>query len=272
MGRTGREQRCDLLTATKSEFPRAGAGRLVPRRLLSFGGQFRRSAFAQLTLRENLHDIQACLRQAQPKLYHICFWSAVARNTLAHANEVRDWRIYADFAQGLIATARNLYATKPCGVEFGQTVYALESLTINLRLTLFAWAALRKRRGAVELLAALDFRGVFSHAGERARREPPRPTRDRGRYLLYLRPGLPRFWPALPPLPGPGGSASPGPCGNSASAIWTRARSTAPQGSTPIRSSDSPASTASSATRNASVGSATSMRRTAGVRRSRAHP
>jgi transposase len=121
--------------------------------------QFLCLAFAQLTFRESLRDIQACLRVAQPKLYHMGFRSVVARNTLAHANEVRDWRIYADFAQGLIATARHLYATEPFGVALEHTVYAFDSTTIDLCLALFPWATFRKRKGAVKLHALLDLRG-----------------------------------------------------------------------------------------------------------------
>ena len=121
--------------------------------------QFLCLAFAQLTFRESLRDIQACLRVAQPKLYHMGFRSRVARNTLAHANEVRDWRIYADFAQGLIATARPLYAADPFGVELAATVYAFDSTTIDLCLALFPWATFRKRKGAVKLHTLLDLRG-----------------------------------------------------------------------------------------------------------------
>jgi transposase len=121
--------------------------------------QFLCLAFAQLTYRESLRDIQACLRVAQPKLYHMGFRSVVARNTLAHANEVRDWRIYADFAQDLIATARRLYTTEPFGVELAATVYAFDATTIDLCLALFPWATFRKRTGAVKLHTLLDLRG-----------------------------------------------------------------------------------------------------------------
>jgi hypothetical protein len=121
--------------------------------------QFLCLAFAQLTYRESLRDIQACLRIAQPKLYHMGFRSVVARNTLAHANETRDWRIYADFAQGLIAEARRLYATEPFGVDLAQTVYAFDATTIDLCLALFPWATFRKRKGAVKLHTLLDLRG-----------------------------------------------------------------------------------------------------------------
>jgi hypothetical protein len=116
-------------------------------------------AIAQLTYRESLRDIQACLRVAQPKLYHMGFRSVVARNTLAHANEVRDWRIYADFAQGLIAAARSRYASEPFGVKSAATVYAFDSTTIDLCLALFPWATFRTRKGAVKLRTLLDLRG-----------------------------------------------------------------------------------------------------------------
>jgi hypothetical protein len=116
-------------------------------------------AFAQLTYRESLRDIQACLRVAQPKLYHMGFRSIVARNTLAHANEVRDWRIYADFAQGLITTARTLYAAEGFGVDLDATVYALDATVIDLCLALFPWATFRKHKAAVKLHTLLDLRG-----------------------------------------------------------------------------------------------------------------
>jgi hypothetical protein len=121
--------------------------------------QFLCPAFAQLTFRESLRDIQACLRVAQPKLYHMGFRSTVARNTLAHANEVRDWRLYADFAPGLITTAWSLYATDDFGVELAQTLYALDATIIDLRLALFPWATFRKRQGAVKLHTLLDLLG-----------------------------------------------------------------------------------------------------------------
>src|SRR5579864_7548928 len=99
--------------------------------------QFFCLAFAQLTYRESLRDIEACLRTQQPKLYHMGWRGQVRRNTLAHANEHRSWRIYADFAQILIATARALYRNEPFGVELSETVYALDSTTIDLCLALF---------------------------------------------------------------------------------------------------------------------------------------
>ncbi len=121
--------------------------------------QFLCMAFAQLTYRESLRDIQACLRVAPPKLYHIGFRGTVARNTLAHANEVRDWRIYADFAQRVITTARTLYPAEDFGVALEQAAYALDATVIDLCLALFPWAKFRKHKAAVELPARLDLRG-----------------------------------------------------------------------------------------------------------------
>jgi hypothetical protein len=121
--------------------------------------QFLCMAFAQLTYRESLRDIQACLRAAQAKLYHLGIRGRVSRNTLANANQVRDWRIYADFAQILIAKARKLYAHDPFGVELDHSVYALDSTTIDLCLSLFPWAQFRRRKAAVKLHTLLDLRG-----------------------------------------------------------------------------------------------------------------
>jgi hypothetical protein len=121
--------------------------------------QFLCLAFAQLTYRESLRDIEACLRAQQPKLYHMGFRGQVSRNTLAHANEVRDWRIYADFAQGLIGMARDLYRDESFGVELSETVYALDSTTIDLCLSLFPWGQFRRRKSAVKLHTLLDVRG-----------------------------------------------------------------------------------------------------------------
>jgi Domain of unknown function (DUF4372)/Transposase DDE domain len=121
--------------------------------------QFLCMAFAQLTYRESLRDIEACLRAQQTKLYHLGIRGQVSRNTLAHANSVRDWRIYADFAQGLITRARMLYADDSFGVELAQTVYALDATTIDLCLALFPWAQFRKHKGAVKLHTLLDLRG-----------------------------------------------------------------------------------------------------------------
>ncbi len=116
-------------------------------------------AFAQLTYRESLRDIQACLRAAQTKLYHLGIRGKVSRNTLANANQVRDWRIYADFAQVLIAKARKLYMGESFGVELDQTVYALDATIIDLCLSLFPWAQFRKHKGAIKLHTLLDLKG-----------------------------------------------------------------------------------------------------------------
>src|SRR5450759_2087109 len=121
--------------------------------------QFLCMAFAQLTYRESLRDIEACLRAQQTKLYHLGIRGQVSRNTLAHANTVRDWRIYADFAQVLITRARGLYADDNFGIEWAQTVYALDATTIDLCLALFPWAKFRKHKGAVKLHTLLDLRG-----------------------------------------------------------------------------------------------------------------
>jgi hypothetical protein len=121
--------------------------------------QFLSLAFAQLTYRESLRDIEACLRAQQPKLYHMGFRGNVFRNTLAHANEHRSWKIYANFAQILIATARQIYRHEPFGVELDETVYALDSTTIDLCLSLFPWGKFRRRKSAVKLHTLLDLRG-----------------------------------------------------------------------------------------------------------------
>jgi len=116
-------------------------------------------AFAQLTYRESLRDIETCLRTMKPKLYHMGFRSGVARNTLANANSIRDWRIYGDFAQLLIREARALYAGENFGIELDNTVYALDSTVIDLCLALFPWARFRKTKAAVKLHTLLDLRG-----------------------------------------------------------------------------------------------------------------
>ena len=121
--------------------------------------QFLCMAFAQLTYRESLRDIEACLRSLGAKLYHMGFRSQVARSTLADANESRDWRIYADFAQVLIRIARPLYARDPIGVDLDQSLYALDSTTIDLCLSLFPWAKFRRRKAAVKMHTLLDLRG-----------------------------------------------------------------------------------------------------------------
>ncbi len=121
--------------------------------------QFLCMAFAQLTYRESLRDIEACLRGAQQKLYHMGIRGKVSRNTLAHANQIRDWRIYADFAQILITKARHLYAQETFGLELQQTVYAFDATTIDLCLSLFPWAKFRQHKGAIKLHTLLDLRG-----------------------------------------------------------------------------------------------------------------
>jgi len=116
-------------------------------------------AFAQLTYRESLRDIETCLRSVRGKLYHVGFRGQVARSTLADANESHDWRIYADFAQVLIAIARPLYAQDPIGVDLDQGLYALDSTTIDLCLSLFPWARFRKHKAAVKMHTLLDLHG-----------------------------------------------------------------------------------------------------------------
>jgi len=121
--------------------------------------QFLCMAFAQLTYRESLRDIEACLRSQSAKLYHMGFRSTVSRNTLANANAVRDWRIYADFAQSLIGIARPLYVDEPFGVDLSETVYALDATTIDLCLSVFPWAPFRSAKVAIKLHTLLDLRG-----------------------------------------------------------------------------------------------------------------
>lgn len=121
--------------------------------------QFLCMAFAQLTYRESLRDLEACLRAQPAKLYPLGLRSTVARNTLANANAVRDWRIYADYAQRLIAIARTLYANETFGVALKESVYALDATTIDLCLSVFPWAPFRSAKGAVKLHTLLDLRG-----------------------------------------------------------------------------------------------------------------
>jgi hypothetical protein len=121
--------------------------------------QFFCMAFAQLSYRESLRDIESCFRAMHNKLYHLGIQSKISRSTLADANEKRDWRIYADFAQVLINIARPLYSEEDFGVELDETVYALDSSTIDLCLSLFPWARFRKRKGAIKLHTLLDLRG-----------------------------------------------------------------------------------------------------------------
>ncbi|TAN39383.1 MAG: IS4 family transposase [Nitrospirae bacterium] len=128
-------------------------------RRFSCRDQFLCMVFAQLAYRESLRDIETCLRALQPKLYHAGIRATMAKSTLAEANERRDWRIYADFAQMLIARARQLYAGDDFGVALAQTAYVFDSTTIDLCLTLFPWAHFRQRKAAVTLHTLLDLRG-----------------------------------------------------------------------------------------------------------------
>ena len=131
--------------------------------------QFLCMTFAQLTYRESLRDIEACLRAHQSKLYHMGIRGGVSRNTLANANQVRDWRIYADVAQHLIQIARGLYFNDGFGVDLDNTVYALDSSTIDLCLSLFPWAPFRRTKAAVKMHTLLDLRGnipTFIHISD----------------------------------------------------------------------------------------------------------
>jgi hypothetical protein len=131
--------------------------------------QFLSMAFAQLTYRESLRDIEACLRAQRSKLYHLGIRSMVARNTLANANAMRDWRMYADFGQSLIGIARRLYIEEPFGVDLKESVYALDTTTIDLCLSMFPWAPFRSTKAAVKLHTLLDLRGnipTFIHISD----------------------------------------------------------------------------------------------------------
>lgn len=131
--------------------------------------QFRTMCFAQLTYRDSLRDIEACLRAQSNKLYHMGIRGNIAKSTLADANEVRDWRIYADFAQHLIGIARKLYQAEPMAVELDQTVYALDATTIDLCLSVFPWAHFRQTKAAVKMHTLLDLRGnipTFIHISD----------------------------------------------------------------------------------------------------------
>ena len=131
--------------------------------------QFLSMAFAQLTYRESLRDIEACLRAQPTKLYHMGLRGTMSRSALADANESRDWRIYAEFAYSLIRTARRLYAQEPLAVDLAETVYALDATTIDLCLSLFPWAKFRTTKAAVKLHTLLDLRGAipsFIHISE----------------------------------------------------------------------------------------------------------
>lgn len=136
---------------------RYGGDRRV--RALSCAEQYRAMAFAQLTYRESLRDIEICLSAHAPKLYHMGFREPVRRSTLADANERRDWRIYAEVAQRLIAQARKLYADEDLGLDLTSTIYALDSTTISLCLSVFPWAHFRTTKAAVKMHTLLDLRG-----------------------------------------------------------------------------------------------------------------
>jgi transposase len=128
-------------------------------RSLSCWDQYLAMAFAQFTYRESLRDIEACLRSMSGKLYHMGFRSRIARSTLADANETHDWRIFADFALHLIGVARPLHAQDPLGVDLDHSLYALDSTTIDLCLSLFPWAKFRQHKGAVKMHTLLDLHG-----------------------------------------------------------------------------------------------------------------
>jgi hypothetical protein len=128
-------------------------------RTLSCAAQFQVMAFAQITYRESLRDIEACLLAKSNKLYHMGFREPIRRSTLADANETRDWRIYAKFAQRLIAQARRLCAEDELQADFASTVYALDSTTIDLCLSVFPWARFRSAKAAVKIHTLLDLRG-----------------------------------------------------------------------------------------------------------------
>src|SRR5436853_3145887 len=130
-------------------------------RRLSCWEQFLAMAFAQLTHRESLRDIEVCLLAHRRHLYHSGFRSLVKRSTLADANESRDWRIYADFAQSLIQVARPLYADTDLGLDLKATVYALDATTIDLCLSLFPWASFRRAKGAVKLHTMIDLQSAI---------------------------------------------------------------------------------------------------------------
>src|SRR5437016_9019659 len=159
LGQTVFSQLMDHLP--RYEFQKCVARYAGDRRLRDFScwDQYLTMVFAQLTYRESLRDIEACLRSMGGKLYHMGFRGKVARSTLADANENRDWRIFAAFAQVLIGIARPLYAQDPIGVELDQSLYALDSTAIDLCLSLFPWAKFRKHKGAVKMHTLLDLHG-----------------------------------------------------------------------------------------------------------------
>jgi hypothetical protein len=146
-------------------------------RTLSCAEQYRVMAFAQLTYRESLRDIEVCLSAQTAKLYHMGFRQPVRRSTLADANEGRDWRIYAEFAHRLIAQARRLYADEKLSVDLQETVYALDSTTIDLCLSVFPWAHFRSTKAAVKMHTLLDLRGNNSELHPYFQRQTARCSR-----------------------------------------------------------------------------------------------
>ena len=154
-----------------STFRRCVARHGGERKVKSFSclDQFYAMAFAQLTFRESLRDIEACLATQGKRLHHLGFRSPVARNTLANANATRPWQIYAELAQHLIAIARPLYANEPIGVELNETVYAFDATTIDLCLSVYPWAPFRSTKAAIKLHTLLDLRGsipTFIHISD----------------------------------------------------------------------------------------------------------
>ncbi len=171
--------------------------------------QFLCMAFAQLTYRESLRDIEACLRAQSNKLYHMGIRSQMSRNTLSNANKVRDWRIYADLAHSLIPVARKLYQDEDFGLELDQTVYALDATTIDLCLSLFPWAEFRQTKSAIKLHTLLDLRGSIPtfhlHLGRQGTRSQ-HPRRPAPGSRCHLRHGswLSRLLSSVPPDQGIG--------------------------------------------------------------------
>jgi hypothetical protein len=158
-GRTVFSQLLDFLP--KKQFDRCVRRYHGNHRIKTFScfDQYLCMAFAQITYRQSLRDIEACLRAMQPKLYHCGIRGKVSRNTLANANAYRDWRIYADFAQVLIRKARTLYANEDFGMQLDREVYALDSTTIDLCLSLFPWAKFRRHKAAVKVHTLMDLKG-----------------------------------------------------------------------------------------------------------------
>src|SRR6516225_423095 len=175
-------------------------------RTLTCAEQYRAMAFAQLTFRESLRDIETCLSAQASKRYHMGFRNPVRRSTLADANETRDWRIYAEFAQRLIAQARRLYAGDSLGVDLDNTVYAFDSTTIDLCLSVSPWAHFRSTKAAVKMHTLLDLRGSipsFIHFSEGKLHDVNvLDAAARTRRHLCHGPRIPRFRATLPTTSG----------------------------------------------------------------------